>query len=145
MVRIRWSGLEELREQLRNLTPELAQEAGLIVDGAVEEARRNVYAGYMAAYRPGAKGGTGNLRSGLRITHFEKGRFHAGAILKNTAPHAWLYDNGSQLRHFGSASRGTMPAAHTFVREVIRARRGMYIAFGQMLERHGMTVTNIAA
>lgn len=138
---LRWDGLDELRLALRNMPQDLTAEAAHIVEGAANGAEVDIRAEYNQV--------TGNLRDGLRQTHFEDSKFSVGVLLKSTSPHAWLWDNGSEARHWASGkSTGTMwgktPPQHTFVRTVVRARRRMYEQLQQMLERHGLTVTGDA-
>jgi len=138
-ARVRWAGLEELREALRNLPADLAGEAGHIVEGAANGAGVDLRAAYQERAR------TGHLAAGVTVTHYEKGRFSAGAIVKNRAKHAWLFENGTQARHTDlGANRGAMPPGHVFVPIVMRARRGMYEALKVMLERHGLKVSGDA-
>jgi hypothetical protein len=77
-----------------------------------------------------------HLRDGVEVTFtVEVSHFGAGAISRNRAKHAWLYDNGSQARHYTTKSGAThdtgamwgkTPPTHVFVRTVIRKRRQMY-------------------
>lgn len=140
-----WNGLEELRAQLRNLPADCAEEASGIVDEAAREAQATIEAGYPVV--------SGRLRAGLRVTHVHEGKYAAGAVLKNTAKHAWLYDNGSEARHYvsGGGARhatgkmwGRRPPTHLFVRTVIRARRRMYEKLKGLLTRKGFTVSGDA-
>jgi hypothetical protein len=140
---VRWSGLNELRAALRNLPEELTAEAGHIVEGAANGAAVDIKRDYAKHRR------TGDLQDGLTVTHFEKGKFSAGAIVKNTAKHAWLFDNGSQARHYITKrgkkhATGAMPPSHIFVRGAIRARRKMYEQLKALLERKGLVVTGDA-
>lgn len=132
--RIVWSGLEELKQQFRSMPAELTNEASGIVDRAGEYAKSSVIQGYPRR--------TGDLRNHVTLTHFENGKFGAGSILKNTAKHAWLFENGSQARHNDlGANRGAMPPGHVFVPAVIRWRKWMYGQLKDMLVRSGLTVT----
>ncbi len=133
----RWSGLDELREELRNLPEEMTGEASHIVEGAANSAEADIKAGYPSR--------TGNLRNHLQQTHFDRGRFSAGVILKNTARHAWLFENGSQARHTDiGADRGSMPAGHVFVPAVLKARRRMYEELKALVTRKGLQVSGDA-
>ncbi len=133
---LRFDGLSELREQLRNLPAELTAEASGIVTEAATSAEGEVRAKYEAHAR------SGNLAKGLRVTHVDSGKYSAGALLKSTAPHANLFENGSQARHNDiGANRGSMPPAHVFVPAVMRARRRMWGQLKAMVERSGLTVT----
>lgn len=131
---VHWSGLDELREALRHLPDELTADASGIVEGAANGAEVDIHAGYPER--------TGNLRNHLTKTHFERGKFSAGVILKNTSPHASIFENGTQARHTAiGANRGAMPAGHVFIPAVAKARRRMYDQLKQLLVRHGLTVS----
>lgn len=131
--RIVWNGLAELREALRNLPAELTAEASHIVDGVANAAAADIKEGYPAR--------TGNLRDHVFVSHRDKGRFAAGAVVKNTAKHAWIFENGTQARHTDIGSdRGSMPPGHVFIPAVIKRRRIMYQQLRALLERHGLKV-----
>jgi hypothetical protein len=141
---MRFDGLAELREQLRNLPSELTAEASRIVDATANAAAVEVRTEY------GRHNISGDLQSGVIVTHIDQGKYSAGAILKSTSPHAWLFDNGSQARHYFSKNGkehetgkmwGRIPPTHVFVRIVTRARRSMFGKFKDMLVRNGLTVT----
>jgi hypothetical protein len=132
--RVVWNGLAELREALRNLPEELTGEAGHIIEGAANAAAADVKAAYPVR--------TGNLRDHVFVSHQDKGRFSAGAVVKNTAKHAWLFENGTQARHNDlGANRGSMPPGHVFIPAMIKRRRIMYQQLRALLERHGLKVT----
>jgi hypothetical protein len=79
------------------------------------------------------------------VSHQDKGRFSAGAIVKNTAKHAWIFENGTQARHNDlGANRGSMPPGHVFIPAVIKRRRIMYQQLRALLERHGLKVSGDA-
>lgn len=143
-ARVTWDGLAELREALRNLPEELAAEAGQIVEGAANEAADTVRSVY-AAHRL-----TGHLADAVTVKpSAATSRYGVSIVVKNSDPIAWLFDNGSQARHWVSGKpTGTMwgrtPPTHAFVRSMIGARRTMYDALKAMLERHGLTVTGDA-
>jgi hypothetical protein len=130
-----WSGLQELKAQLRNLPADLAAEASGIVEGRAERAKQDIETSYPDR--------AGNLRKGLRLgSGTNVGRFGASTILKNTAKHAWMFENGTQARHTDlGANRGAMPPGHIFIPIVIRQRRAMYRDLKALLERHGLVVT----
>ena len=132
--RLRFDGLSELREALRNLPGDLTGEARNEVEGAANGAAADIKRSYPVR--------TGNLRDGLTVTHFDQGMFSTGALVKNTAKHAFIYEYGTQARHNAiGANRGSMPPGHVFVPAVIRARRLMYERLKSMLVRHGLVVS----
>lgn len=135
--RFRFTGLEELKAELRNLPEALAQEAQAIVFGMADEAAAEIRAAYPSH--------TGNLRRGVSVVR----RVYAvstAAIVVNKAPHAFLYENGTQARHYftkGGVKKalGRMPPGHVFVPIMIRKRRQMYERLKGLLVRHGLSVS----
>lgn len=145
-VQIQWDGMDELKTMLRSLPSDLTGAAIDLVNEAAEAAQTEIAAGYH-------QGPTGNLRAGLGIT-FKAGLFKTVAVLRNRAAHAWLWDNGSQLRHYAGpwkhgkatgAMWGKTGPPHTFVKGVIKHRRLMYERFKDLLRDHGLLVTGEAA
>lgn len=142
--RFTFDGLAELRAELRALPASLTAEATHIVEGAANGAAATIKAGYPVV--------TGNLRDGLIVKVQPEGQFAASVVVVNTSPHAWLYDNGSQARHWASGkSTGTMfavdgprPPQHLFVGTVIDKRRQMYAQLKDLLVRNGLTVSGDA-
>ncbi len=134
--RLVFNGLAELRAQLRNLPAELTAEASRITEASANSAAAAIKQAY-------PKGETGNLIAGVTVTHFDKGRFSAGAILKNRAKHAAIFEYGTQARHTSlGRNRGAMPPGRVFIPIVIEKRRQMFEAFKAMLTRHGLRVGN---
>lgn len=132
--RIVWDGLDELRAELRKLPAELADEASGIVLQHADGAAQEIKAAYPSR--------TGNLRNGMAVIRSAAGRFGVGAIVRNRAPHAWIFENGTQARHASiGANRGSMPPGHVFIPRVIKWRHRMYGALKAMLVRHGLVVS----
>jgi len=144
--RIVWEGLDELKAALRTLPAELAAEAAGIVTGAAERAKQDIASSYPER--------TGNLRKSLTLSRGSKvGRFGTSRILKNNSKIAWIYDNGSQARHYITKAGkkhetgkmwGQRPPTHLFVGTVIRQRRAMYERLKELLTRHGLQVSGDA-
>lgn len=131
-----FEGMDELRQQLRNLPTDLGGEAAHIIEASANAAAATIKAGYPAR--------TGNLRDHVYVTH-ERTQFGAIGIVKNTAKHAWIFENGTQARHTDlGANRGSMPAGHVFVPAVIRERKRMYEDLKDLVVRHGLEVTDDA-
>lgn len=137
-----FEGLAELRAALRNLPATLTGEAAHIVEGAANDAAAAIKAGYGVQ--------SGDLRDHLTVTHLNIGQFGVAIQVKNTARHAWLYDNGSEARHYIEKSGaehqtgkmwGRRPPTHLFVRTAIRERRRMNEQLKDMVERNGLTVS----
>lgn len=130
-----WQGLEELKAQLRALPSELAAEASEIVLSSAQGAKNDMQ--YPRR--------TGNLADHVTVSTVAVGQFGAGAIVKNTSPHAAIYENGTQARHTAiGANRGSMPPGHVFVPAVVRRRRQMYERLKALLVAHGLAVTGDA-
>jgi hypothetical protein len=142
-----WTGLEELRAQLRELPAELAVEAGHEVETAANGAAATVKAVY-AQHRV-----TGELRDAVTVEHRAASAFGAAMVVRVNSPIAWLFDNGSMARHYVTASGtkhrtgamwGKTAPTHVFVTTVIAARRRMYAQLKALLVRKGLTVTGDA-
>lgn len=136
MAEVIWSGVDELLEQLRDLPDHLAAEAGSIVQGAAD----NAMSAMAAAYAQHVV--SGKLERSLKKTEQAIGRYGVAYQVKNTAPHAWMYENGTIARHNKKgANRGAAPPRHAFVPNAERSRAAMYQQLRAMLEREGFTVT----
>ena len=135
-ARVRWDGLEELKADLRNLPRALADEGAGIVYAAADRAAGAIVAGYPRR--------TGDLGKGVSVKR-ENSSFGAAAIVRNRAPHAHLFELGTEVRHTAiGANRGRMPPGHVFIPIVQRERRAMYERLKELLRRQGLTVTGDA-
>jgi Bacteriophage HK97-gp10, putative tail-component len=133
-ARVTWLGLEELKAALQQLPADLTELAGAIVaeaaDGAAEEIR--------AAY---PEGETGNLRRGVRVKTLATGAFSVARVVRSTAPHAHLFETGTQTRQTALGyHRGFMPGANIFVPVVSRRRRAMLEDLVAIVEQAGLDV-----
>jgi hypothetical protein len=129
-----WEGLAELKAALGQLPKRLAAEASAIVTDSAYAARDEIVAAYPKR--------TGALRRGVKVKLESVGQYGAGASVINTAPHAHLFEFGTQARHTKlGASRGSMPPGNIFVPRVIKHRRRMYDELKEMLKREGLIVT----
>lgn len=137
-VRLQFVGLDALLRQLRDLPRELAAEGGAIVARRADAAAAAIRAGYPVV--------TGNLRDHVSVVAVDSGPFGAGFVVRNTARHAWLYDQGTNARHHadgtptGAMWGGTDPP-HLFVRELVLQRRDMYEDLKALLARAGFVVS----
>jgi hypothetical protein len=125
-------GLAELRDLLRTLPTDLATDA----NGIVQARGRAAYDEIEAAYPEGG------LRDGLTFSD-ESAQFAARAVIRSRAPHAYLYEYGTQTIRYTHAgvSRGQMPAAGTVVKAAIHNRAAMYDELIAMLRAHGFDVS----
>jgi hypothetical protein len=131
---LRLDGLTELRQALRQLPAELAAEAGVLVAATGERAAAAIVAGYHT-------GPTGNLKARVGVT-VERSAYGVNAIVKSRAPHAWIYESGTDARQTGKGwNRGRSPRFHTFVDTVQPARRAMEAGLIAIVQRTGLVVT----
>lgn len=131
------NGLDELREELRRLPAELRDQGRTIVLGQANGAAASI----RAAYPKRAQ----TLADSVMVTTFDSSQFGAGATVKNTAYHAWMFENGTQARHTAlGANRGVMPAGHVFIPELMRHRRAMWQQLTELLRTAGLQVSGDA-
>lgn len=134
---LRFDGMAEFRAALRRLPEDLAVEASGIVKATAEGVAAQVKGNYPT-------GRTGNLVRGVTVTHFENGKVAAGAVVKSTAKHAFIFERGTKPRKTSRGfNRGQMPEApesQRMIPVVVRFRRRMVDQLIAMMERHGLTV-----
>jgi hypothetical protein len=136
---MRWDGLREFREELRQLPEACRGEAAKVVEGEVNAAYVTVKRVY-EAHRF-----TGFLSSKLAIQPLKvSGALTTGLVLKSGSPLAWLFDNGTQARHYITVNgvthqTGRMPGFHVFGRTVAFTRRKIRGLLIEMVRRHGAT------
>jgi hypothetical protein len=143
MTRLTLTGVAELRAALQALPAELAGEAGHLVEAAANGAALEVRRAY------GAHRVTGNLQEHVLVNTRAAGPLGVNYQVKSSARHAWLFEYGTQARHYVTVKgrrhvTGRMPPANLFVPIAIRARRAMAATLVDLLERHGLTVTGTA-
>jgi hypothetical protein len=146
-VRFVWTGLDELKAALRALPDTLRSEASTIVlDEANTIAARvtDVY----AAHRD-----TGDLADHVSVVKVTRGPYGVGATVKSSGKISWLFDNGSQARHYVTASGadhatgqmwGKTTPPHTFVSNMQTGRREMWAQIAELLKREGLVVSGSA-
>jgi hypothetical protein len=145
--RLVFDGLDQLFRDLQRLPGALRDEATTVIHdtatGAVEEMR--------AAYPEGPRG---RLKRGLKVALRQEGDFGAAGVVTNTAPHAFIFEQGTQARYvstlpLGRAKnfgyrRGAMPPGRVFIPIAIRRRRAMYGALAEVVRREGFEVSGRA-
>ena len=132
-ARVTWTGLEELKADLRALPEALAGEGAHIVEGRANGATATIKRGYPTR--------TGELRDKLTVTH-TRNRFGASSVVRNASKYADEFEHGTQARHTAiGANRGPMPANPLFTQTIMRERRGMYDDLRDLLTRHGLQVS----
>lgn len=138
-----FTGLEELKADLRALPDNLKAEGATIVIRAAESAAQEIRGAYQAhAY-------SGNLAAGVSQSVTDAGPYGINAVVKSSAPLAIIFENGTEARHYitrrGVTHRtGRMPPFHVFIPAIIRRRRAMYEQLKALLARAGLTVTGNA-
>jgi len=155
--RIVWDGLEELKRALRRMPEELRGAAAEIVREAVVAAEEEIRAAYpvgsFGRHRTIKRSGRrklidpGNLKRGLKVEE-QVSRFGVGYILRNTAPHAWIFEQGTAARHYLTRRGrtkvvGAMPPGRVFVPRVIKHRRRMHARLRQLVRSRGFEVAEV--
>ncbi len=130
-----WIGMDELKKALLRLPVELTELAQQIVVEAAEGAAAEIKNAY-------PEGETGNLKKGVRVRSRRGGGPHT--VIRDvvsSAPHAWLFENGSQTRQTALGyNRGFMPGANLFVPVAMRRRREMLEDLVAIVEQAGLDV-----
>jgi hypothetical protein len=139
----RWDGLKEYRDQLAKLPEDCRGEAAKTIEGVVNGAYVTIARVY------GEHQLTGTLRRRLVIAPLKvAGQMTTGLVLRSGSPLAWLFDNGSQARHYTEESGvphstgkmwGKTPPTHIFARTVGFGKRKITDQLKAMLLRHGAT------
>lgn len=133
--RIAYDGLEELKKSLRELPAEMHGEADHIIEGEANAAALEIRQKY-------AIGEAGKLVAGVVVEVVQRTNFYAGRRIVSKSPLAFIYENGTQVRHTELGyNRGRMPPAHVFVPAVIRHRKSMYEKLRDMMRRKGLKVS----
>lgn len=135
---VQWTGLQQFKEDLRNMPSHLTELASTIVVAHASDAEQRTRNAY-------PHGPTGNLKKGVRMTVNSSDRGGTIATVKSTAFHAHLFEKGTAVRHTkNGANRGRMPVAdqsQQMIPIVVQTRRRMYAALMHMLQSEGFTVT----
>lgn len=140
-----WSGLDELKQALRELPAVLSADASTIIERRATESAETVRAAYLA-HRD-----TGDLADHVTVKTVRT-QFGTASTVKSSGKIAWLFDNGSQARHYVTAHGAThptgamwgkTPAPHTFVNTMSAGRREMYGELAELLRREGLVVREI--
>lgn len=135
---LRWDGLDELKQWLRNLPQDLTEEANFIVNAAANEAARRIVDRYPS-------GKDADLKDRVSVKPMRTapgGRFGVGVVVISASKIAFIYENGTEVRHTALGyNRGRVPPHHVVVQEVTAKRREMYRKLTAMLERKGLRVS----
>ncbi len=129
-------GVAELRAELRKFPAHLTGEATHLVEGEANGAAVQVKRNYPVR--------DGDLRDGVFVES-KHGPVVARAYVVSSAKHAYMYENGTEVRHTRTGkSSGSMPPAppgRAFIPVLIRARRALEQALVALLVRNGLTVS----
>ena len=117
---VQWTGLDSFLDELRLMPANLVDEAQDIMRESAEAAKADIAAAYPQK--------SGALRRGLTLRP-ARGILLAGVELRQTAPHGWIYENGTTVRETkDKKNRGQMkgravfePRAHAYRRTAISA------------------------
>lgn len=131
-----WSGLEDLKTQLRALPAALTDDAAGLAAAAAEGAKADMHY-------------PGDLGDRVVVKTMVSGPFAATAVITNPHILATIFENGTQARHYVTTKgvthlTGQMPPGHVFVPAVLRWRRAMYDALKARLATHGLQVSGDA-
>lgn len=130
-ARLRLVGLDSLREALKRLPRELGGEGKRYVKEHAETARRAIV--YPVH--------SGNLARGLRVRTETDTPLVTVADVENTAPHAWIFEHGTQARHNAiHGGGGRMPPGHVFEPPVEAEQRALKADLVALVERNGLKV-----
>lgn len=138
-TKVTWTGLTEYRNEVRQLPEACTGEAAKVVEGEVNGAYVEIAQVY------GQHRHTGKLLKRLKITPItNKGALTTGRKLTSGSPIAWLFDNGSQARHWVSGKStgkmwGRTPPTHIFTRTEGRTRARIVNLLKAMVLRRGAT------
>ena len=138
-------GVRELKDALRHLPVELRDEAAGVVRDTAEHAATTIRALYPIGpgryYKKlGFRYEGGDLRAGIKVVEGTPTPFGVSVTVASTAKIAWIYENGTELRHTATGTRGRMPASKVVIPTAIRERRAMYTGLAALLRAHGLTV-----
>ncbi len=143
-VQIQWEGLDELRTALRNLPEQLATEAAAVVRAVATQDAQETKSDYpirQTGTSPGYRRKTpyyppGNLRKGVTVSD-KSTRVSAHFVVRSGAPHAWLFEHGTEGRNRqarNGANRGAMPPAPDSEKMVVKAIRSRQRMVKQLIE-----------
>ena len=149
-ARIYFDGLEALKAAFLALPAEQKGEATGVVMDAAQRARAEIAAAYPIGpegrFDNGKAIKPGNLRRGVKVAVKEIGPYGVHAQVRSTAPHAWLFEHGTQARHYitthgNRKDVGAMPPKPVLIPTMVRSRRAMYVRLADtVIKAHGLTV-----
>lgn len=138
-VSLHWDGLDAFEADLEHMPEGLATDAQPITESAANSAAAEAKANY--PFR------SGNLRNHVFVSRYDKGKLSNGYIVKNTAKLAWIFEKGTEARHYFTKQRGVihatgkMPPGRVFVPAMQKWRRKMNVQLKGLLEKYGLVVS----
>jgi hypothetical protein len=148
-ARIYFDGLDTLKAAFLALPGEQKSEATTVVLDAAHGARAAIEAAYPLGppgrLRKGEPITSGNLKKGAKVIVKEIGPYGVAAQVRSTAHHAWLFEHGSQARHYVTKngvrkSVGAMPPHPVLIPTMVRSRKAMYVRLADVvITAHGLT------
>ena len=135
-VSLKIHGINELKQALADLPANLKGQATAIVLDNAHAAANDIRSQYPT-------GLTGNLKKGVKVVVKEVGPVGVAAQVRSSAPHAHLWEFGTEARHTKLGwNRGVMkrPPAPVFIPTMIKYRRLMYRKLAAIIEAQGLTV-----
>ena len=144
--RLTFVGLDQLVKDLQALPGHLRDEAKTIIHASATEAKAEMQAAY-------PEGPRGKLKRGLSVT-MRDDAFGAAGIVKNSSPHAFIFESGTQARYVNTLPlsraknfgyrRGAMPPGRVFIPIAMRRRREMYAGLMDVVRKQGFQVSGHA-
>lgn len=128
---------KDVQKMLEAMPEHLGNVAGGLVIAAAESAAAEIRGEYYE-HRV-----TGNLIAGVGFTAQERG-IRSKAEVFSRAPHAHLFEYGTEARQFNGASRGSMPAGNVFWPAFEKWERHLAQAIDDLLRAEGLTVRRAA-
>lgn len=133
--RLRLDGLDALKAELRRMPAELGTSAARIVFRTADEAAAEIVRNYPRR--------TGRLKAGVKVRRTPS-TYGASAVVRNTAPHASIFEHGTQARHTQlGANRGSMPPGKVVGPVAARERREMLQELIGLLRSTGATKVTV--
>lgn len=138
-IRLTLDGLDDLVRQLRALPQVVQREASVIVTDHAQRAIAEMQTAYpVRTY--GRLRNRGLLARSLRLdTRHDSAS--SSAIVRNRAPHAYLFEHGTATRHTAlGKTRGAARPGKVFIPIAVRHKTAMTHALMDLIERQGFTV-----
>jgi len=136
LLEVELTGMKELREALRRLPDDLAQEGADIVRDATEATKTATVQGYPSV--------SGELRDGVK-TEYQRTAYGLKGRVRSTAPHAHLYEFGTADRKTSAGwPRGQVMEHPVLVPASERERTTMNERLIDLVRRAGFEVSGVA-